>query len=422
MMILSARRTAGPLLAAAVLALDAGGAWAQVQVVRLPEQDRPLAGTAPQVFAIGRADGAAHEMFGEIGSVAFDASDNLYVLDRQAKRVMVYDRSGRFLRQIGREGQGPGELMVPLSTFVGGDGTVIVADLGRRAYSLFGADGTFVRNVAMNGFPEQLASLGWHPRGGVLGTFRAPPPDQIQPGDGVITENTLPLTIHSLAGGAATRVFNIPRTSTTRTSSPSQGEVMIRRTTPPAFSPPVLFGALPNGQVALSFTAGYTVRIVDLNGQTLRYLQRPMRTRLTTDRDREQARQARREMIASGRGMIRITAGGGGGGGGSGRGSAPPSGAEMERMMGEMQFADTIPALAGLRVAPSGKLWIERTAQTWGERGPVDLVTPEGEYLGTITSIRLPDAISRGGRAAFIEYDDDDVARVIVRQLPANWR
>src|SRR5688500_10460579 len=113
-MMLSARRSAGPLLAAALLALDAGGAWAQGRIVRLPQADRPLAGTATQVFAIGRAEGAEHEMFGEVSGVLFDANDNLYVLDRQAKRVMVYDRTGRVLRQIGREGQGPGELIQPM--------------------------------------------------------------------------------------------------------------------------------------------------------------------------------------------------------------------------------------------------------------------------------------------------------------------
>jgi hypothetical protein len=52
----------------------------------------------------------------------------------------------------------------------------------------------------------------------------------------------------------------------------------------------------------------------------------------------------------------------------------------------------------------------------------VDVVTPEGQYLGTITSVGLPDAMSRSGLAAYIEYDEDDVGRVIVRRVPGNWR
>lgn len=420
-MMLSARKGA-PLLAAALLALDAGGAWAQGQIVRLPERDRALAGTAPQVFAVGRAEGADHEMFGEIAGVVFDAQENLYVLDRQSNRIMVYDRNGRFVRQIGRRGQGPGELISPFQLVMGGDGSLIVSDPARFGYSIFRTDGSFVRNVAVESLMLSPRGIAWHPRNGIIGAFMQRPSEQA----GLQISTAEPLMFVPLGGGEPSRVFALPsRDQVTQNTTPEgQGRVNVRmmRRPPPAFSPNTLFDVLPDGNVALSFTSGYTVRIVDLNGQTLRYLQRPVRPRLTTDRDREQARQARRETMASGRGQIRISIGGGGGAGGRAPGREGPSPAEVERTMGEMEFADTIPALQGLRVTPSGKLWIERTGQNVGDPGPVDVVTPEGQYLGTITSIGLPDAFSRTGRAAFIQYDEDGVARVIVRQLPANWR
>lgn len=410
------RRSAGPLLAAALLALDAGGAWAQGPIVRLPGQDRALAGTAPQVFAIGKADGAEHEMFAIIEGVAFDASDNLYVLDRQQARVMVYDRTGRFLRQIGRKGEGPGELIVPVEVLVSGDGTIVVQDMGRPGLALFRADGTFIRNVRTEAWmPMRASGLAWHPQGAVVGVFRQAPAETIRAGSSVQQESTVPLLLQPISGGAPTRIFNVPQLSTVRQSGDGSGGTTFRVTGPPSFAPQVLFGVLPGGQVALSFTSGYTVRVVDTQGRTLRYLQRPMRTRLTTDADRERAREQRREMMASGRGMIRITTGGGG---------APPpiSPERLEQAMGEMRFADTIPALRGLRVTPSGKLWIERTGPVVGEDGPVDVVTPEGQYLGTLPVTGLPDAISRGGLAAYVEEDEDGVQRVIVRRLPAGWR
>lgn len=406
------RRYAAPVLAAALLALGAGSAGAQERVVRLPERDRPLAGTPQQVFAIGRAEGADHEMFGAVTGVAFDAAENLYVLDRQSKRVMVYDRTGRFLRQIGKPGQGPGELMVPLQLAVAGDGTVIVSDLGRRGHSLFRPDGTFIRNVVLEDWMPGLgAAFAWHPRGGIVSTFRQP----FGAGTGTRTENTLPLLFVPASGGAPTRLFDIPQqTQVDQQGNANERQVIMRG--PPMFSPPVLFDVLPGGQMALSFTSGYTIRVLDPNGQTARYLQRPVRPRLTTEADRERAREQRREMITSGQGMVRVSVGGGG--------SAPPplSRQELERRLGEMEFADTIPALRGLRTAPSGKLWIERTGPVIGEPGPIDLVTPEGQYLGTITGTRLPNAISRGGLAAYVEDDDDGVQRVVVRRLPQAWR
>lgn len=422
-MMLSSRRGAGPLLAAALLALDAGGLGAQGQVVRLPEQDRALTGTAQQVFAIGKAEGAAHEMFGEVSSVAFDAEENLYVLDRMSGRVMVYDRTGRFIRQIARKGQGPGELIQPMQLIVPGDGTLVVSDLGRFGYSIFRTDGTFVRNVVTEGLMAGPRAVSWHPRGGVVGAFmERPNPEAGRP---IQVSSATPLMLVPFNGGQPSRIFAVPSNDrvTQSTSPGAEGgtEVRVMRRPPPAFTPATLYGVLPDGNVALSFTSGYTIRIVDLNGQTLRYLQRPMRARLTTDRDRDQAREARRELLASGRGRITISVGGGGGGGG-GRAPRNPDGAEVERMLGEMEFADTIPALKALRVSPSGKLLVERTGANVDDPGPVDVITPEGQYLGTFAGIGVPDAISRGGLAAYIDYDQDGVGRVIVRRLPATWR
>jgi hypothetical protein len=419
MMMLSPKG-AGPLLALALLAADAGAARAQGQIVRLPEQDRALTGTAAQVFAIGKAEGADHEMFGEVSSVAFDAQDNLYVLDRQSKRVMVYDRAGRFVRQIGKSGQGPGELISPMQAMMGGDGTLVVSDAGRFGFSLFRPDGTFIRNVIFEGMIPVGFGLTWHPRGGVVGNFMQLPGQQA----GQVTTQER-LLFAPLAGGQPTQVFDVPsRTQIAQTTSnPSAGRTEFRmmRRPAPTFTAPTLIAALPAGHVALSFTSGYTVRIVDLNGQTLRYIQRPLRPRLTTERDREKARETQRDRMASGRGRITITMGGGGGGGGGAPTMAPPSNAQMQQMLGEMEFADTIPALRAMRASPSGRLLVERTAQDVDAPGPVDVITPEGQYLGTFSGLGLPAAVSASGRAAYMDYDDDGVARVIVRQLPRGW-
>jgi hypothetical protein len=261
--------------------------------------------------------------------------------------------------------------------------------------------------------PGFSGGIGWHPRGGVVAAYREPP----RPGSGVQTQNAMPLLLQPLAGGAPTRLYNIPQALRIEQQSSGPGQVQMRSTPPPIFSPSVLFGVIPNGQTALSFTSGYTVRIVDATGTTVRYLQRPVRTRLTTEADREKGRENTREAMMNGRNAIRVQIGGGGGGG-----RPEPNRQEIERRVAELQFADTIPALRGLRVAPSGKLWIERTGPVVGEPGPIDLVTPEGQYLGTITGTTLPDAISRSGLAAYIERDDNDVERIVVRTLPASWR
>ncbi|MBB4636143.1 6-bladed beta-propeller [Longimicrobium terrae] len=404
-------RVAASVLSALVLAT---GARAQARVIPLPARDRPLAGTPAQVFSVGQAEGSDEQMFGVVAGVAFDARDNLYVLDRQSARVMVYGPTGRFIRQIGGKGEGPGEFSHPMQFAVTPDGRVVVHDAVRAGFIVFGPDGAYLRDVPMErlGFGTG-AGFAWHPRGGVVGTFRNPASRE---GNFSRTETSVPLLFQPLAGGAAVRLFRIPEFSRVEQTEQSSGSGSVRNVTrtmmmqgPPVFAPSPSFGVLPGGEMALTFTNGYTIRILSPDGQTARYLQRPMRARVTTEADRERARDRARES------MRQLS------GSSSGGRSTAPSSASVEEYVSGLTFADTIAAVRALRTTPSGRIWVQRTA-TADEPGPLDLITARGEYLGTTSAMKLPDAVSASGLAAFIETDEDDVARVVVRRLPAGWR
>lgn len=405
-------RVVAGLLSAFVLA---AGAEAQAGVVPLPARDRPLAGTPAQVFSVGQAEGRDEQMFGIVAAVAFDARDNLYVLDRQSARVMVYGPAGRFLRQIGRKGEGPGEFSHPMQFAVAPDGMVVVQDPTRSGFSVFGANGAYLRDVPMErlGFGTG-AGFAWHPRGGVVGTFRNPASRE---GNFSQTETSTPLLFQPLAGAAAVRLFRVPEFSRVEQTEQSSRSGSVRNVTrtmrmegPPVFAPSPSFGVLPGGEMAITFTNGYTIRILGPDGQTTRYLQRPVRARVTTEADRQRARDRMRESMRQMSGSSR----------GGGRSSAPSS-ASIEEYVSGMTFADTIAAVRALRTTPSGRIWVQRTAPA-DEPGPLDLITAHGEYLGTTSAMKLPDAVSASGLAAFIETDEDDVARVVVRRLPAGWR
>jgi hypothetical protein len=74
--------------------------------------DRPLhpgVATLVEELSIGVADGAEEYIFGGIADVALGRDGSLYVFDRQVPIVRHYDASGKFLRNIGRAGSGPGE-------------------------------------------------------------------------------------------------------------------------------------------------------------------------------------------------------------------------------------------------------------------------------------------------------------------------
>ncbi|HEX9935918.1 MAG TPA: 6-bladed beta-propeller, partial [Longimicrobium sp.] len=144
--ILPVRRAVLALILTFIAAPSAGAQ----RVIRLPEQDRPLTGRVATVFTIGAMEGRSWEMLSNADQAVFDRDDNLYVLDRGNARVLMFDRAGRFVRQLGRKGGGPGELEVPLSVAVLAGGWVAVLDLAHQNVSLFGADGRFVRTVPWN--------------------------------------------------------------------------------------------------------------------------------------------------------------------------------------------------------------------------------------------------------------------------------
>ncbi len=58
------------------------------------------------------------------------------------------------------------------------------------------------------------------------------------------------------------------------------------------------------------------------------------------------------------------------------------------------------------------------------EDGPIDVLTADGEYVGTYRTgaTKMPDAFGPDGMAAFIEFDDLGVASVAVRRLPGEVR
>lgn len=59
-----------------------------------------------------------------------------------------------------------------------------------------------------------------------------------------------------------------------------------------------------------------------------------------------------------------------------------------------------------------------------GAPGPIDVLTPAGQYVGTFAtgSMTLPAAFGPDGLVAFIERDEFDVPTVAVKRLPAVLR
>jgi hypothetical protein len=117
-------------------------------VVRNPQD--PLYGKNALILqeelTIGKPGSPPENIFSEIRQLAVDGRENIYVLDSKESQVKVFAREGKYLRTIGRPGQGPGELDNPRSISISGD-EIMVTEASRRL-SFFSLAGSYLRTLS----------------------------------------------------------------------------------------------------------------------------------------------------------------------------------------------------------------------------------------------------------------------------------
>ena len=93
----------------------------------------------PRRWEITEGAQAVAESLGVLSGIAVDRNGNVYVSDRGATKIWVFDSLGRSQRGIGRKGEGPGEFQSPTGIAIGPDGRLWVRDINR--VSRFMTDG-----------------------------------------------------------------------------------------------------------------------------------------------------------------------------------------------------------------------------------------------------------------------------------------
>lgn len=96
-----------------------------------------------------------------LADLTVDQSGNVYVLDMQACDIKIFDRNGKFVKVIGRKGQGQGEFELPSILAVSGD-RLLVYDMISRKLSALDLDGNFKDSVPwpkVSGKPRKVMAL-----------------------------------------------------------------------------------------------------------------------------------------------------------------------------------------------------------------------------------------------------------------------
>lgn len=96
---------------------------------------------AQELWRIGGDTDDENEFFGVITQLMTDPTGDIYLLDAQLNQVKVFSSSGKFIRSIGREGEGPGEFRSGVGMFLTNDGKIAVMQVAPGRIVLLTPDG-----------------------------------------------------------------------------------------------------------------------------------------------------------------------------------------------------------------------------------------------------------------------------------------
>ena len=383
-------------------------------IVDLPAEDSRLSPDFEPVYRIGSAQATTEwEEFFAVQGIGFDSAGNLYLLDGAdadgGRRVVVVDAAGRHLRDFGRVGDGPGEFQMATQLMVWADGRSLVSDR-LRGYHVFSPDGHFEYTAQESGGFMVMTRTGLRPE-------RTGSPTALVRDERSILR--MDLSSAEIGGGVLVEGW-VPRERTELPPVFDFEEVLETVGEEWGFEPEVLFDAMPAGGVAFSDSSAYTIKLTDASGAISRILRRPIRPLPVTERMQRAERERRLEQ-ESGRQFTQ-------------RGADPPPQvrAMMDRYLEaqragveNMQFHSEVPVIAAVGVTWDGSLWVERSTEPGtGGPGPIDVLAPDGRYVGTFPEGRLemPEAFGPDGLAAFVDTDEFDVPVITVRRLPPEVR
>jgi len=152
-----------------------------------PDDERTERIDLVEDLVLGLDDSDPEQRFYGLRDVDADGDGNLWVLDGGNSRIQVFDRDGAFVRTVGREGQGPGELESPSWLTVAGEHVIVRSAQSR--ISVFSAlDGSHVGDATVSESGFSLSTL----TGRSDGTFYAGTTEFDRSGDTPLSVGEVP--------------------------------------------------------------------------------------------------------------------------------------------------------------------------------------------------------------------------------------
>ncbi len=103
-----------------------------------------------EVYSIGEGNpDDSNYLFSSIASVNVDENNRIYVAENFGNHLKVFDEQGSFKKQIGGEGDGPGEFRMILTMTRDSSGNILVVDQSSGSVSKFDSDGNYLEQFSL---------------------------------------------------------------------------------------------------------------------------------------------------------------------------------------------------------------------------------------------------------------------------------
>jgi hypothetical protein len=107
-------------------------------------------------ISIGTNEGDERYLLSSPMGVKTAENGDIYILDWADVNIRVYDKDGRFLRTVGRKGQGPGDFNIPCYFCLLPDGTLCILDSANQKLSVLDGQGRFLRGFPLAGYCREV--------------------------------------------------------------------------------------------------------------------------------------------------------------------------------------------------------------------------------------------------------------------------
>jgi len=254
-------------IAAAVISQN-GPAAAQnkldnaVRMVANPSQPKNGLGSPKltELWSVGGEKDPSGELLNRPFEIKVATDGTVYVLDRGDTCIRSFDASGKFIRQIGRKGQGPGDIETLCWFDLDSQGRIYVLDWQNKRVSRFERDGKFLGSFRLEKFAAQIRI---DPSGRIFCGEKSRGTEALSSEFRRI-EQTLSIARYAPDGGSSVRIGPFPADPIIMKA---QGESVMSLSSPQA--PQTGWGIDPEGRLWAGFNGAYEIGVFDPDGKPL---------------------------------------------------------------------------------------------------------------------------------------------------------